>query len=229
MYISKITPVKDSNDFHGNELPADDAYRIHRLIWSFFYDDFDHKRDFIYRFENRPDAPVIIAVSTNKPTNYNGLWDIKCMDYSPALREGQVLDFVLTANPVRNKKDSQGRYQRHDVVMDAKWNYRNENNSEQPSPSKKEIIRNEGLAWLAARSERNGFIFDESDIRVKYYRQQTFEKIKNGAAIRISLLDYSGRITVSNPEKLRRILFNGIGPAKSFGCGLMLIRQVGKN
>jgi CRISPR system Cascade subunit CasE len=32
---------------------------------------------------------------------------------------------------------------------------------------------------------------------------------------------------VDDPEQLTRLLENGIGPAKSFGCGLLLVRRLG--
>lgn len=229
MFISKITPAKIAGRTPDSDSSATDAYKVHKMIWSFFYEDLDHDRDFIYRFESRVDGPVLITVSETKPNNYNGLWEIHSMEYNPVLREGQVLDFVLTANPVRNKKDSQGRFRRHDVVMDAKWKYKNENESGAPPPPKTEIIRREGLAWLAARSAKNGFLMEDSDVWVGGYKQHTFQKRDNGNLIRLSVLNYSGRLTVSNPEKLRKVLYKGIGPAKSFGCGLMLIREAKTN
>jgi CRISPR system Cascade subunit CasE len=35
---------------------------------------------------------------------------------------------------------------------------------------------------------------------------------------------FQGVIEVQQPEKLAELLRKGIGPAKAFGCGLMLVR-----
>ncbi|MCI5220551.1 MAG: type I-E CRISPR-associated protein Cas6/Cse3/CasE, partial [Candidatus Electrothrix sp. LOE2] len=44
--------------------------------------------------------------------------------------------------------------------------------------------------------------------------------------IQFSLLDLSDRLTVTDPNVFTRALFRGIGPAKGFGCGLLLVRRV---
>ena len=41
-----------------------------------------------------------------------------------------------------------------------------------------------------------------------------------------STLDFSGLLTVADPEKFLSTLYGGIGPAKGFGCGLLLIKRV---
>ncbi len=44
--------------------------------------------------------------------------------------------------------------------------------------------------------------------------------------IRFSSVDYSGVLDVVDIELIRKALFEGIGHAKAFGYGLMLIRPV---
>lgn len=41
-----------------------------------------------------------------------------------------------------------------------------------------------------------------------------------------SSIDLSGEITVTEAERFTKLLMNGIGPAKAFGCGLMLVRRI---
>ena len=45
-------------------------------------------------------------------------------------------------------------------------------------------------------------------------------------AIQFSSLDYQGVAEVVDPEALRKALFEGVGHAKSFGCGLLLVRPL---
>lgn len=49
---------------------------------------------------------------------------------------------------------------------------------------------------------------------------------EKGKLAGFSSLDLSGEVIVSDVEKFRRLLFKGMGPAKAFGCGLMMIRRV---
>jgi CRISPR system Cascade subunit CasE len=37
---------------------------------------------------------------------------------------------------------------------------------------------------------------------------------------------FEGTLRVSSPERLAHLLENGIGPAKAFGCGLLLVRRL---
>ncbi|MGH8457964.1 MAG: type I-E CRISPR-associated protein Cas6/Cse3/CasE [Nevskiales bacterium] len=41
-----------------------------------------------------------------------------------------------------------------------------------------------------------------------------------------STVDFSGVLTIVNPESFGKALFAGIGCAKAFGCGLMLVKLV---
>jgi CRISPR system Cascade subunit CasE len=49
---------------------------------------------------------------------------------------------------------------------------------------------------------------------------------RGGKGIALSTLDFEGHLTVANAEIFRTALFSGIGPAKAFGCGLLLVRRV---
>jgi CRISPR system Cascade subunit CasE len=45
--------------------------------------------------------------------------------------------------------------------------------------------------------------------------------------VRLSTLDFDGLLTVADPGRFGELLFSGLGPAKGFGCGLMLIKGAG--
>lgn len=38
---------------------------------------------------------------------------------------------------------------------------------------------------------------------------------------------FEGVLNVTDPAHLIRLLENGVGPAKAFGCGLLLVRRFG--
>lgn len=45
--------------------------------------------------------------------------------------------------------------------------------------------------------------------------------------ISLSTLDFEGEIKITKPEVFLSALLGGVGPAKAFGCGLLLARRLG--
>ncbi|MBE0437199.1 MAG: type I-E CRISPR-associated protein Cas6/Cse3/CasE, partial [Methylomicrobium sp.] len=62
-------------------------------------------------------------------------------------------------------------------------------------------------------------------IRVDGYRQHRFLKRKGNKQVSLSTLEFNGLLTVTDPNLFIKTLYTGIGPAKGFGCGLMLVRR----
>ena len=60
---------------------------------------------------------------------------------------------------------------------------------------------------------------------VRSHRVEEFRK-GGGTSIRLGLLDIAGTLAVTDADKLVQTLMNGVGPAKAFGCGLLLVRRV---
>lgn len=50
---------------------------------------------------------------------------------------------------------------------------------------------------------------------------------KANYAGKLSTVTYEGALTVVDPQVLTFHLENGVGPAKAFGCGLLIVRRVG--
>jgi len=84
--------------------------------------------------------------------------------------------------------------------------------------------------WLTDRGVINGFrlVRSEKDQRLKFqaegYRWHSLPT--KGKTAGFSAVDFEGCLEVRKPERLLYALSNGIGPAKGFGCGLMLVRRV---
>jgi len=49
---------------------------------------------------------------------------------------------------------------------------------------------------------------------------------KKGRSAGFSSVDFDGEVEVTDQNLFVNALFAGIGPAKGFGCGLMLVRRV---
>jgi len=201
-----------------------DGYQVHRQLWSLFADSDDRKRDFLYRQEERRGAPVFFAVSDREPKDTKGIWHIDSKPYQPKLSVGQRLAFVVRVNPVRSKRDDAGKQHRHDVVMDAKVRVKESKPGTNENPSEADIVQREGNAWLAARAAEYGFAVGEADVRIDGYRQHQWIKRRTGHAIRFSTVEITGLLTVIDAELFSQTLRHGIGAAKGFGCGLLLVK-----
>ena len=59
-------------------------------------------------------------------------------------------------------------------------------------------------------------------VRVDSYAQHRAER----KDIHFSTVDFTGELEISNATSFRKTLIAGIGHAKSFGCGMMLVRRV---
>jgi len=84
--------------------------------------------------------------------------------------------------------------------------------------------------WLIRKGQNSGFelVRGEQHDQVKFqaesYRWHALPT--KGRKAGFSSVDFEGVLRVSDPQNLIDALFNGIGPAKAFGCGLLLIRRI---
>lgn len=221
MYLSRIELRSDQ----GMRSIIHNEYNVHQALWSLFADHPDRRRDFIYRKHDVHPLPVFYAVSKRPPEEKTAKWSVQSKPYDPELQRGDVLEFSLRVNPVRTIKDSDGRKKRVDVIMDEK--YQQKKNNKNPD-SLAERMRRAGLNWLDSRAEKLGFEYSHGRLRIDGYCIQTFYRgKKNGKKdrIRFATLDFEGVCTVREPQAMLDTLFYGIGPAKAFGCGLMLVRR----
>lgn len=225
MYISRscLMPSASKNNIFWSSLG--NSYEIHRLVWSLFSVDPDKNRDFLYRQEETSGLPIFYTVSEREPENQEGIWQTKSMPYNPVLREGDCLSFILRVNPIVTKQDLDGTHHRHDVIMEAKTKLKEEGVPRDKWPSDAEIVQDEGFKWLEKKGQQNGFSIEENFVRADGYIQQKFYKPNRKQLVNISTIDFNGILTVTDPELFKNALFKGIGPAKGFGCGLMMVQR----
>jgi CRISPR system Cascade subunit CasE len=238
MYISKVALSQDVDPNRLAGLLGGNEYREHQILWKFFPGVENRvetkvggkgERAFLFRREAGK-WPCFYIVSSQKPLADGGsgdLWTTHSKEYNPKIHAGQRLAFSLRVNPVRSKAPGEKgkRGVRHDVVMESKTRLKNggvPKNQWQPMP---ELVAEEGWKWLSAKAPKNGFMVEKGEIRIDGYRQHWLSK-HGGKPIRFSTLDFQGILTVEDPGKFKEALFNGIGSAKGFGCGLILVRKV---
>lgn len=214
-----------------------DPYGQHQAMWRLFdlpRQEKKEKTEFLFRFEKdrKNKLPVFYVLSSNQtPRDREGIWVIEEKKYKPDVRKGDRFDFKLRVNPVVTRKPVEPdpnpkKRKRHDVVMEAKTKLKNDGVPRGNWQHINEIIQKAGIEWLSKRGNENGFAFnnedDKKEVRADGY--QTYQFYKNRTKINFSSLDFTGYLTVKEPESFKRVLYDGLGPAKGFGCGLMLIK-----
>lgn len=196
--------------------------RNHALVWSLFSRAEEASRDFLFR---ESDEGSFIIVSQRPPDDPHGLWNVAPKPYEPELAAGDRLRFVLRANPaVAVPQPGKARGLRVDAVMHAKSKL-------DPAARKafaKEDAARIGLDWLMKRGPAIGADFDAKACSATGYQQVRIPRAGREPSIEFSVIDYEGALTVTDPNKLKAALFSGkgLGKAKAYGCGLMLIRRI---
>lgn len=217
MYFSRLTLKESrSKEFYN---VFKEQYSIHKLIWKIFSDSKDRKRDYIYLVK---DNMTIYTISYREPVGINSIWDIETKLYNPKIERGMYLEFMLKVNPVVSRKITGKQVSsRHDVIMDEIYRQR-----DLPEKTARiDLVEQEGTRWLKERAVKNGFSILDKDIRIDGYRQERF--FKENKKIQISTIEISGILKVEVKETFLKTLYNGLGSAKGFGCGMMLIKKLG--
>ena len=203
------------------------AYTAHQLLWTLFADTSEGERPFLFRQEMEEAAngksqglPRFYVYSPRRPEAVAGL-DVQCKPFAPQLAKGERLAFRLRANPTVAKSAGEGqRSHRADVLMNARKPF---SPGERTSQACVDAMETAAREWLASRAPSWGFHLPVEP-EVGAYRQHALPKDK-GRSIRFSSVDYEGLLEVTDPRRLIETLAHGVGRAKAFGCGLMLLRR----
>jgi len=227
MHFSKIELRQDrSATVRLARLVCRNGYRLHQSLWELFKDE-GQRRSFLYRRMEGREWPGFYVVSNRQPLDTADLWNIQVKDYAPKLTAGMRLAFSLCANPVITRRTADGnKAARHDVVMDAKNRLKKDGAADEHRFSPTELTQFVGFSWLAARAEKHGFTVQEELVRVEGYQQHRLYKPRGSQPICFSTIEFNGLLTVTDPEGFQQALYYGIGPAKAFGCGLLLVRRM---
>ena len=219
MYLSRLILLRGAWADRESLRAFESPYRLHQALWEVFSDSADRRRDFLYRLDVAGGHPRVYALSARKPTEGGHLWRIETKRFAPRLRGGELLDFTLRANPVVTRDGK-----RHDVVMDAKKALAAGGSPPSDRPSQAELVQEHGGAWLERRAEKHGFEVVAGTLRAESHQVHRFQK-PSGRTVHVATCDFQGVLRVQAPDLLLTSMASGIGPAKGFGCGLLLVKR----
>jgi len=221
MYLSKVT-MKSSPQTAQElaKLQRNGVYASHQLIWQLFTNDAE--RSFLYREEiGATGMPEFYVLSKTEPQANLPIFSSVTKVFEPKLDKGQRLSFKLRVNPTVCVKGEGGKQRRHDVMMQAKYNVKDELPDAQ---TLKMHMEQAAINWLnnEKRLDEWGITLDFQP-SIDGYTQHKVQKKRH--QIQFSSVDYQGMLTVQDPLKFINQYAKGFGRAKGMGCGLMMIKR----
>lgn len=221
MFISKIEFDARTVAQHGlyGQRGAG-LYAGHQELWALFSDSPDRQRDFLYR-QNGPTS--FLTVSAREPADRPFVRRLVVKPYRVRLAAGERVAFSLRLNPVIKRRDGRGRQVRVDLVQNERWRLRHEGVASADMPRRTALAQNILPGWLARHD--TGLDVEPSTLLVESYGQGRFRHPSSGQLVTLACLDVQGRGEVRNPETLVQALYKGVGCAKGFGFGLLLVRR----
>ena len=190
----------------------DNAWEWHRALWTLF-PGIERKPNesapFLYRMErmNLAQGAEVLMQSAIEPKQLSERAQLLAVRrFDPHPREGQVLAFRLTANVTRKVRDKDNSERKIRVPL---------------------IKEEQQRAWIERKlGEAVSAI---RNLHIQRHPPLYFRKGRRPG--KIATVTFDGELTVSDSKKLAQLLIGdrdhppGIGPAKAFGCGLMLVRR----
>lgn len=176
-----------------------DGYAWHQALWKSFPGRPEASRDFMFRTDRRGDAMRVLLLSEMRPQSANMLaWDTK--DIGHAFLHQDVYRFQLKANPTFRRSSDRRRL----AIFDE------------------ENLRN----WLNRKAQASGFSIDADTLSVGAPISETCAKLgKRGRHVAV---DFEGLLRVNDRDAFIAAFHTGIGSAKGFGYGLLMLQPVPK-
>ncbi len=192
-------------------LGLSDTYEWHQAVWKAFPGRDGQKRDFLTRLDRRPEGFRVLIVSPVQPVRPDWCpsdpenWKTKPIPETYFTRRRYA--FQLCANPTRKV-----------AVQEPDGSFK-KNGRRVPLGSREELV-----AWIRRKGEQGGFAVDEETLRTFSLGREYFEK--KGMRGLHSAVEFQGVLTVTDPQKSYEAFIRGVGSAKAFGFGLLVIAPV---
>lgn len=194
---------------------ARNPYNWHRQLWRLFPGEeretrnssTEPRQSFLFRIEDSQTgrAARLLVQSRCIPEAASGLIIVRTRALQPKPSVGQRLAFLLTANPVKTITDAQ---------RDAKP-------GKQSEKCRVPLIKEEDQREWINRKLAGAVEIEAANV----LSHTPIHFRKGNRSGKLATATFEGMMRVVEPITLVSLLKNGIGPAKSFGCGLLLVRR----
>lgn len=184
-----------------------DTYDWHQRVWQAFGERGDQPRDFLIRVDRKEEAYRVLILSRSVPAK---------PDWCPTDCFGtKVIPddffaharywFSLLANPTKKLR------------VDNADGSRKKNGRRVPVTQREDLI-----AWLQRKAEASGFTINADSLRTISRGREFFHKDGTAHGTHTAV-EFQGELTVTDPAQLRATVAVGIGSAKAFGFGLLVL------
>jgi CRISPR system Cascade subunit CasE len=183
-----------------------DCYDWHQAVWKAFPGRDGQQRDFLTRLDRRRDGFRLLIVSPTEPTRPSWCppesWQSKVIPETYFTRRRYAFQLCANATKKVTKLSDDG----------------------QPTKNGRRVpltTRDEFVSWVRRKGEQGGFGVNEEALRPFSVGREYFEK--RGIRGLHSGVEFQGVLDVTDPAKFYETFTRGIGPAKAFGYGLLVI------
>jgi CRISPR system Cascade subunit CasE len=199
MYLSKVKLSWEQ---------AKNPYEQHRALWRLFPGCDDQSREFLFRIEQliKGQGAAVIMQSLQMPEASEIVELMAMRELTLNLQAGQRVRFRLRANPIKNLKD------------ETKGTVARKGNLYTRTVRVPLIHEEQQQAWLERKLA--GVAIIES-LAIQPELVLNFRKPKEQRSGKVQPVLFEGIASIQDPQALLTLLAKGIGPAKSFGCGLL--------
>lgn len=193
-----------------------DPYAVHQALWKAFQGE---TRPFLYRADvvrseggPRLKALVQSAVAADWSSLGAALEEAEQVERVLRIADGQVLRFLLRANPTISRKD-RGEPKFRGLGSEA---FRAER-------GRRVALFDETarLAWLTRKAEQTGFAV----LGVRTSNAKPWTWARGDRSARFDGVDFEGTLRVVDANRLRDALIAGLGAGKAFGFGLLSLAR----
>ena len=177
--------------------------KIHGIVEKAFFDKAKRK---LWRLDDVNGKKYLYILSEEKPDLISIVQEIgfplkaqkSIKNYATFLQKikCQKYRFKITVNPTRRTKES-----------GARISY---------------LTTEEQKSWLIKKGKEFGFKLSESNFDISEKKWQSFRK-KDGKRVSFLSVTFEGVLNVTDADKFRHLMVNGIGSEKAYGQGLMTV------
>lgn len=218
--MSFITKIIVPYEVAIRELHIRDSYDWHQKVWKAFGDQGLQKREFLARLDEKEEGYRLLIVSSVKPHTPN--WcppnSFECKPIPNNFLKHKHYRFNLLANPTKKVIDPQ---KKKVFTSDGKL-LRNKNSKRVPLVCREDLVQ-----WIQRKGANGGFEVDPETLKTIPRRREYFSKPghagQKGHRGVHSAIEFQGTLHVTGPQKFHDTFYKGIGSAKAFGFGLLLL------
>lgn len=173
------------------------SYAWHAELCKAFREPED-KSPFLFRFDDEHESVRVHVLSERAPQIQTwGQWELK--EIADSFLEYHSYHFKLKANPTKRRPDDKTRSRKRFGIYNDK----------------------ELKEWIVRKAIQHGFVIDPDTLQISKPTDQYF--VRNQIRGKHVSVDFNGLLKVSDRDVFIKAFKMGIGSAKAFGFGLLML------